>query len=128
MTSPSTARPLPEVAWRTVAPPAALLAVLLLATSNRYGFHRDELYFRMLHPAWGYVDQPPLTPLLARLAGTLGDSPWQLRLPAVLAAVASVLVLVAGDARTGRGRRGAAVVRVGVRVRRHTRSRSGTCC
>jgi 4-amino-4-deoxy-L-arabinose transferase-like glycosyltransferase len=96
--------PLPPLAWRVVAAPMVLLAALLVATSNRYGFHRDELYFRMLHPAWGYVDQPPLTPLLARLAGTLGDSPWQLRLPAVVAAVASVLVLVLVTRELGGGR------------------------
>jgi 4-amino-4-deoxy-L-arabinose transferase-like glycosyltransferase len=75
---------------------AAGLAVGLAATSNGYGYHRDELYFRMLgqHPAWGYVDQPPFTPLLGRLAtALLGDHVWALRAPSVLCAVATVLLL-----------------------------------
>ena len=71
-----------------------MLATVLSVWSNGYGFHRDELYFRMLRPAWGYVDQPALTPFLARLTAHLGDSPWQLRLPATLFAVLALVVTV----------------------------------
>ncbi|WP_051215179.1 ArnT family glycosyltransferase [Granulicoccus phenolivorans] len=51
----------------------ALTASLLLLVAARYGWHRDELYFLEAgrHLAWGYVDQPPFTPLLARLADTI---------------------------------------------------------
>ncbi len=89
----------PPVAWRRIAPPAALLAVLLSVFSNGYGYDRDELYFAMLRPAWGYVDQPPLTPLVAHgLASLYAGGPWLLRVPATLAAV-GCLVLTALIAR-----------------------------
>ena len=64
------------------------LALILAAVNGRYDYHRDELYFRMLEPAWGYADQPPLTPLIGKAAvAVLGDSMWALRFPAILCMV-----------------------------------------
>lgn len=69
----------------------AVAGAVLLAVATRYDYHRDELYFRILRPAWGYVDQPPLTPLLARAAvGLFGDSVWAVRVPAALCLVVAI--------------------------------------
>jgi hypothetical protein len=62
---------------------AASVIALHLATNATLGFHTDELYYLACgrHPALGYVDFPPLVPLLARLeTGLLGVTPWTLRL------------------------------------------------
>ncbi len=81
------------------------LAALLTVLSSGYGYHRDELYFRMLDPAWGYVDQPPLTPLLARAFGALvADEVWAIRIPATAAATVSVLVVALITRELGGGR------------------------
>ncbi len=59
------------------------IIALHLATNGTLGFHTDELYYldSGRHPALGYVDFPPVVPLLARLeTGLLGISPWALRL------------------------------------------------
>ncbi|NJC21104.1 4-amino-4-deoxy-L-arabinose transferase-like glycosyltransferase [Arthrobacter pigmenti] len=69
------------------------LALVLTVTSWEYGYHRDELYFRMLEPAWGYVDQPPFTPLVVQFLSGIVDEVWFIRIPATLAAAASVLVV-----------------------------------
>ncbi|MCK2219254.1 glycosyltransferase family 39 protein [Actinomadura sp. ATCC 31491] len=84
------------LAWRSVTVIAVLLFGALLALSPWYGYHRDELYFRVLseHPAWGYVDQPPLTPLLAGAGvGLFGDTVTGIRVfPALAVAVLVWLV------------------------------------
>jgi 4-amino-4-deoxy-L-arabinose transferase-like glycosyltransferase len=84
-----------RLAWRPVGLVLLGDAALLAATVNQYGYERDELYFRMLasHPAWGYVDQPPLTPMLAKVGiAAFGDNFWGIRVPAILCALAMVLV------------------------------------
>lgn len=63
---------------------------LHLATANRYGIFRDELYYLACaeHLDWGYVDQPPLIALVTWLeVHILGTSLLALRfLPAVAGA------------------------------------------
>ena len=94
-------RPLARV---PVVAAAASLVVLLGLVGQRYGYHRDELYFRMLPAAWGYTDQPLLTPLLARATLLLSDEPWALRLPAAGLAAVSVIVVALLTREVGGGR------------------------
>lgn len=96
------------VAWAGLAGVTTALALLLLATAGRYGFHRDELYFMRAgaEPAFGYADQPPLTPLLARALDVLfGGSLVGLRIPSIIMAVLIVLLtgLMAREFGAGRG-------------------------
>lgn len=74
---------------------AAAMAILHIATNGRYGFHRDELQVLSdaLHPSWGYVAVPPLTPFLERIGMALfGLSLVGLRIFAVLAQAAVIVV------------------------------------
>jgi 4-amino-4-deoxy-L-arabinose transferase-like glycosyltransferase len=110
------ARPAAEpFAWRPVAVIAGVVTLALLVTSVRYGYYGDELYFIAAgrHLAWGYVDQPPLAPLLAHLLDTLAPGNLLvLRLPATLITGAGV-VLCAQIAREMGGRRRAQVLSAG---------------
>src|SRR5690242_5648697 len=81
--------------------------VLHCVFNNRYGYFRDEFDYLACgdHLAWGYVDQPPLLPFLARISRVvLGDSLRSVRfIPAV--ASAAIVVLTAMIAREFGGRR-----------------------
>ena len=68
--------------------------VLHIARAGDYGYQRDELYFISCaqHLAWGYVDQPPLIALIAKIALWFGSSLYGIRLLPALAAAATVLV------------------------------------
>ena len=97
----SRARAWLAVPWPVLAI-AGLMVALLVAVSSAYGFHGDEMYFVVAgqHPAFGYVDQPPLTPLLsAASVALLGVSPTAVRiLPAFEMGLIVVLVaLIARD-------------------------------
>ena len=106
----------PAVAARRVRTPwlgIALIAVgafaVELAVSARYGYVRDELYFLAAghHLAFGYVDQPPLTPLLARIWSTVtGNTLVGFRILPALAMAALVIATAAMSRILGAGRTG----------------------
>ena len=106
------------VPWPVLAV-AGLMFVALVGLSGAYGFHGDEMYYVVAgqHPALGYVDQPPLTPLLSAVSVALfGVSPTAVRLlPALeMALVAVVAALIARD--LGGARRAQVIAAVTVAV------------
>ncbi|MGN6606212.1 MAG: ArnT family glycosyltransferase [Jatrophihabitans sp.] len=101
-------RPSRGASLRPVVLLAAAFTALELIFSSRYGYHRDELYFLVIggHPAFGYVDQPPLVPLLAHALDAAGHHLWLLRLPSALAGGAVVLLTGLVAREFGADRRG----------------------
>lgn len=94
MTQPAAA--IPPLRDRIAIIGALATFLLHVAFAGRYDFFRDELYFIVCgqHPAFGYVDQPPLVPLLAATLYETGLGLWFVRLPVVLAAAALVWLAV----------------------------------
>jgi hypothetical protein len=89
---------------------AVVVLMLHLLTNGLYDFHRDSLYYMdsARHPAWGYVDYPPVTPTIARLSLWLfGPSVWGLRLwPSIAGAVMiGLAALIARELGGGRAAR-----------------------
>ena len=84
-----------DIPWPVLAV-AGLMVAGLLVLAGSYGFHGDEMYFVVAgqHPAFGYVDQPPLTPLLSAASVALfGTSPTAVRiLPALEMGLIVVLI------------------------------------
>jgi hypothetical protein len=106
---------LPPFDRRAIIIGGAVFAVLM-ALSPFYGFHRDELYFLdcARHLQASYVDQPILTPLLARLSLWLfGVSLTGLRLWPALAGWATVITGGLTARELGGGRRPQLLAAVG---------------
>ena len=90
--------------WTGIALIAAAAVAVEMAVSARYGYVRDELYFLSAgqHLAFGYVDQPPLTPLLARLgAAATGNTLAGFRVLPALALGALVVMTAMMSGRLG---------------------------
>ncbi len=106
--SAASAPPVPKPRWDAVLGVAGGLVTLLLLLAGRHGYHLDELYFRAAgqHPDWGYVDQPPLVPLLARVQVELfGDTVSAIRaVPALLAGLVVVVAALIARELGGGGR------------------------
>ncbi len=115
-TSPSQARSEKLPFWQDGMPAAVGIAVasfvLHMFFNNRYGYFRDEFDYIICgrHLAWGYVDQPPLVPVLSRIfLAIFGDSLRAVRLMPVLA-ISATIVLSGMIARELGGKRFAVVL------------------
>ncbi|RSM36829.1 phospholipid carrier-dependent glycosyltransferase [Amycolatopsis balhimycina DSM 5908] len=106
--APHEIRSLAPLARTPVFVVAGLFGVVLLAVAGRYGYFGDELYFLAAgrHLAWGYADQPPLVPVLARILESLAPgNVFVLRLPAMAVMVVAVVVSALIARELGGGRR-----------------------
>jgi len=90
--------------------PGVVLGLMALAlhlwANAGYDYFIDELNFIVCgqHLAWGYIDHPPLVPLIARIARELfGDSLLGLRLVPALAAAGLVALTTEAARRLGGG-------------------------
>ncbi|MFI9503120.1 ArnT family glycosyltransferase [Nocardia sp. NPDC052566] len=102
----------PPLATRGIGVVTVAAAAVLLFSASRYNYFGDELYFLAAgrHPAWGYADQGPALPMLARTMDTVAPGSFlMLRLPAVLLTVLAI-VLTALIAREFGGGRTAQVL------------------
>ena len=121
-TQPTAQADLRPILWLALAFAALKLALQILgnilAQHAGYGIFRDELYYLVCgrHLAFGYVDQPPLVALQARIAESLfGHSTmWSLRLLPALAGAVKVFLTGLLVWALGGGRKAAALAMLGV--------------
>jgi hypothetical protein len=111
-----------SILWLSVGFAAVKLAIQIignvLAQHAGYGIFRDELYYLVCgrRLAFGYVDQPPLTALQARVSEMLfgHDTMWSLRLISGIAGAAKVFLTGLLVWVLGGGRKAAALAMLGV--------------
>jgi hypothetical protein len=111
-----------SILWLSAGFAAVKLAIQIignvLAQHAGYGIFRDELYYLVCGQrlAFGYVDQPPLTALQARVSEMLfgHDTMWSLRLISAMAGAAKVFLTGLLVWVLGGGRRAAALAMLGV--------------
>src|ERR1700756_259701 len=115
---------LPAIVWISLvfAAVKVLLHIVTTIVAQRvgYGIFRDEMYYLICGQrlAWGYVDQPPMVALMARVTETLfgHETMWSMRLIPALAGAAKVFLTGMLVWALGGGRRAAALAMVGVIV------------
>ena len=105
--------------WPGVGLVAGLELLALLLAGDGYGYHRDELYFIAAghHLAFGFDDQPALTPLIGRASAAIfGRSPAGLRVFSAIEVSAVVLITGAIAREMGAGKRGQTIAAAGIAV------------
>jgi len=115
---------LSAIVWIALAFAAAKVALHIItniiAQRAGYGIFRDEMYYLICGQrlAWGYVDQPPMIALVARISDTLfgHERMWAMRLIPALAGAAKVFLTGILVWALGGGRRAAALAMLGVMV------------
>src|SRR5215472_8887907 len=86
---------------------ALVRVALYIVAAPNYGYFRDEMYYLACgeHPAWGYMDQPPLIAWIAwALEHTIGVSLYALRLLPMLADVGCIVMTALLARKLGGGR------------------------
>ena len=119
---PTSQHNLRSILWLCAGFAALKLAIQIagnvLAQHAGYGIFRDELYYLVCgrRLAFGYVDQPPMVALQARVSEMLfgHDTMWSLRLISAIAGAAKVFLTGVLCRALGGGRRAAALAMLGV--------------
>jgi dolichyl-phosphate-mannose-protein mannosyltransferase len=100
------------IALRPLLALGAVVALVLIVFAGGYGYHRDELYFLACgeHLSWGFADQGPLTPFIAKAMDTIAPgSLTLLRTPSALMMGGTVVLTGALASELG-GRRRAQLI------------------
>ena len=90
--------PTTATTWSFLLPLAAVKLLIHALIGSGYGFHQDEFYYLACgrRPTWGYVDQPPLVPMLGHLIeaifGVATLTPAELRSFSALAGAGTVML------------------------------------